>query len=253
MPFALSVTKIEEAFKLSGCPVCRLVHNEAIHAIDTLLWEETTNPTVRKTINDAYGMCPEHTQMLVASELANTGVPLGVNMIYEMLAKNASQELAHYHPHSRKPGGFGKFLKRLGFRTHNRSFDLLQPRDRCPICKLSDQSARNLLSTLMELLQTNSTEFDPKYSQSGGLCIRHLRLGLAENAREYPGAAQFLADDAASRLKTQHEQMLVFIHKSNWNYNDEELTPQEQAAWQKTVTFFSGLSPAKFNHHIPEY
>ena len=253
MAFALSVAKIEEVLTQNGCPVCRLTHKEALHSIDVFLWENVTSPAARQPINDAYGFCPEHTHMLVASELANTGVPLGINIVYEMLAKYASQELHTYAHKSRMLGWADRLLSRIGFKVQPASSSLLRPKSLCPICVSTSQMAGNVLSTLMEVLETSPQDFVAKYSQSNGLCRRHLKLGLDKFSVSFPRAADFLVKDTAARLKSQHELMLSFIQKSNWAYREETLTPEEQAAWQKTVTFFSGLSPDKFNHHIPEY
>ncbi len=253
MPFALSVAKIEEVLTQSGCPVCRLVHKEALHSIDVFLWENVTSPSARKPINDAYGFCPEHTQMFVASELANTGVPLGVNMVYEMLANNASQELHAYEREDRALGWAIKLLQRVGLKRKPASDNLLRSRGPCPICESSRQNAENVLSTLMEVLEKDPQDFKARYSQSTGLCLQHLKLGLDQNAASFPAAARYLVEESATRLKNQRELMLSFIHKNNWSYREQALTQEEQDAWQKTVTFFSGLSPDKFNHHIPEY
>ncbi len=93
MAFALTIVKLEDVLKKTGCPVCRVEHEAAAHSIDAFLWENANDPVVRRPINDAYGFCPEHTLVLVATELSNSGPVLGVNLIYEVLAKNVGQDL----------------------------------------------------------------------------------------------------------------------------------------------------------------
>ena len=93
MAYVLSIVKLEESMKKSGCPVYRMEHEAAIHSIDSFLWENINDPGTRKPINDAYDFCLEHTRMLVAIEMSGSGPVLGVNMIYELLAKNVSLDL----------------------------------------------------------------------------------------------------------------------------------------------------------------
>jgi hypothetical protein len=140
MAFALSIITLEEAMKKSGCPVCRLEHQVAIHAVDSFLWENTNDSAARKPINDAYGFCPEHTQLLVATELSNSGPALGVNMIYELLAKNVYNDLKNF----KRAEASRRFFNSL-FRWFNPSVkqspeqNVLPPKGICPICSLTNQ------------------------------------------------------------------------------------------------------------------
>jgi len=64
MAFSLTIVKLENALEMKGCPICRLEQEAAEESIDAFLWENVNDPVVRKPINDAYGFCPLHTQML---------------------------------------------------------------------------------------------------------------------------------------------------------------------------------------------
>ncbi len=88
MAFALVLNKLDEALKKTGCSICRVEHEKAKHVIDTFLWENVTDPVVRKPINQAFGFCPKHTKMLAAVEMSTSGPVLGIHFIYELLAKN---------------------------------------------------------------------------------------------------------------------------------------------------------------------
>jgi hypothetical protein len=251
MAFALSVVMLEEALKKPGCPVCRMSHDAAIHSVDSFLWENTNDPGARKPINDAYGFCPEHTRLLVASELSTSGIALGVNMIYELLAKIVSQDLKKQE---RKQRVTNSVLGKLGLKSGNhQTASYLEPKGRYPVCVLAEEAAKNTLSNLFEELSSLPSEFHEIYQKSSGICLGHLRVGLNYFADEFPKAAHFLAQDAVQRLEIQRAEMLEYIRKQNWAYRDEKLTPEESTAWLRTLAFFTGYPQDRFNHLIDKF
>lgn len=254
MAFALSIVMLTEAMKKPGCPVCRLEHEVAIHSLDSFLWESTNDPGARKPINDAYGFCPEHTRMLVAVEMSNSGPLLGVNIIYELLSKNVSRDLKNIKRTESKNQEGQSFFEKLGFRIDTSQKPvILKPKEQCPICDQMDQSGRNILSTLCQMITDKDEKIIEVYRQSDGLCLRHLRIGLQDFMMEHPFAADILINDAVQRLNTQQVQMLEYIRKHNWAYREEKLTPEEGIAWLRTLTFFTGYPADKFNHKIDEF
>jgi hypothetical protein len=252
--FVLSIVKLEEAMKKSGCPVCRLEHEAAVQYIDSFLWENTNDPAARQPINDAYGFCPEHTRMLVAIEMSNTGPLLGVNIIYELLAKNVVQDLQNIEKIEHKRRGIRAYLKKCRiYSNHFHKPMILKPDGQCPICDVMDKSGINILSTLFELLIVQNEKMIEVYCRSNGLCLSHLRIGLMAFMEEFPYAADLLIKDAIGRLDAQRVQMREYLRKHNWAYREEQLMPEERVAWLRTLTFFTGLPEEKFNHRIEEY
>lgn len=254
MAFALSIVVLEEALKKAGCPVCRMEHDAAIHSIDSFLWEFTNDPGARAPINDAYGFCLDHTQMLVSTDLSGSGSAVGVNFVYALLAKNISHDLQHLARSEKSRRSFQGFLKRLNL-AQNRAANkpLLAPRGRCPICVQLDQSAHNILATLFELLAEQDKNITTLYHQSNGLCLRHLRSGLMDFMQTHPFAAELLIKDAIQRLDTQQAQMLEYIRKHDWAYRQEKITTEEQTAWKRTLTFFTGHPGGKFSNRKSEF
>lgn len=254
MAFALSIVTLEEALGKPGCALCRLEHEAAIRLIDTLLWENTNDPASRKPINDAYGFCPEHTRLLVAIEISNSGPVLGVNMIYSLLAKIVSQDLkktkSQLQSQARVSGALKKWAGRIFQRKNH---PVLQPQQPCPVCEMVKQSGKNILSILFEVIEASDPKLTEAYQRSDGICLQHLRLGLEIYAYRHPQAADFLIKDTINRLDTQQAQMLEYIRKHNWAYREEKLTPQERMAWLRTLTFFTGLPAEKFNHRVDDF
>ena len=135
MTYALTIVNLQEAMEKDGCPVCRLGHKAAVQSIDAFLWENVNDPVVRKPINDAYGFCPEHTRMLVAVEMSNTGPVLGVNLIYELLARNVAHDL------ERDWSQRAATIPVLGRLFGRKDLRVLVPQSKCPICKVMEKSA----------------------------------------------------------------------------------------------------------------
>jgi len=254
MAFALSIVTLEDALKKPGCAICRLEHEAAVRLIDTLLWENTNDPAARKPINDAYGLCPEHTRMLVAIEMSNSGPVLGVNIIYSLLAKIVSKDLKKIKPQPKPRVGIFETLRK--WREHvfqQRSRSVLRPLGRCPVCEMIEQSGKNILSILFEVIETGDQKLIDAYQESDGICLQHLRVGLESYMHRHPEAADFLIKDTIQRLDTHQAQMLEYIRKHNWAYREEKLTPQERIAWLRALTFFTGYPAEKFNHRVDEF
>jgi len=248
MAFALSIEKLEQACRKDGCPICRLEHDAAVQSITAFLWEHANDSTAREPVNRSYGLCPPHTRLLVASELSSSGNLPGVHMIYEVLARNASQELAAAAKAARKPSLLSRLLPSANRFSHN----LLAPSGICPICDIAHKSSINNLSVLYEEIVTNE-ELHSLYTQSTGICMRHIRQGDALYGFKHPQAAAFINQHAAETLQKYRADMQEYLRKQNWEYRDEGLTAEEKTAWLKVLTFFTGLPGKKFTHHIKEF
>ncbi len=254
MAFALALNKLDEALKKPGCCICRVEHEKAKHVIDTFLWENVTDPIVRKPINQAYGFCPQHTKMLAAVEMSTSGPVLGIHFIYELLAKNVQGELnkaltqkPHRHP-----------LQKVFDKLHlpmrkGKLFAGLHPKRICPVCETVQQAGDSFLSALFEELHKNNAEIKTTYYQSNGLCFPHLRQGLEHFAEAYPQGAAFLMKDMIERLETQREHMKAYIDKHNWANDDHTLSVDEKSAWLRTLTFFTGLPAEQFTIQIEDF
>lgn len=254
MAFALTAVRIQEAMKQSGCPVCRLGIEAVAHSVDSFLWENVNDPIVRKPINSAYGFCPEHTRLLVAIEMASCGPVLGVNMIYEQLGRLVGNELKQLPIGKGIAQAISNKWKILIQKNHT-SVDMryLNPSGPCPVCALQVQANINTLTALFEELEDQDDPLWGDYQASDGICLAHLRAGLNHLSTRFPGASRRITEDAAQRLLKQSSDMLEFIRKNNWEYRQEQITPDESIAWRKTLTFFTGYPGNKFTFRVEEF
>jgi hypothetical protein len=253
MAFALSVLKLEDALKKPGCAICRIGFEASVQSINAYLWEKTLDPGTWATIKAAYGFCPEHTRMLVASELSNDGPALGVNMIYEQLGRVLGRDLKALQQREKVNRAGAPLAKMLGMGGRSRQDTLLTPKGRCPACENEEEVERNNLSALFEELEKQKESLVASYHASDGLCLEHLRLGLELNGEEYGHAADWLINDTVQRLTGQSDKMLEYIRKHNWEYRDEQTSQEENTAWVKTLTFFTGFPESRFNHKIDHF
>jgi hypothetical protein len=254
MAFALTAVRIEESMKLTGCPICRLGIEAAAHSVDSFLWENVNDPVVRKPITDAYGFCPEHTRLLVATEMASSGPVLGVNMIYAQLGKLVGNELKQLSFGQRVSQTLQGLWRQIsngnGEKTEGQ---YLAPSGPCPVCALQAQANLNTLTALFEELENAEDPLWIAYQASDGICLAHLRMGLDHLASRFPQAAKRIAEDASRRLLQQSTEMLEYIRKNNWEYRQEQIKPEESAAWRKTLTFFTGFPGAKFTFKVEDF
>jgi hypothetical protein len=253
MPFAIDIANLKEGLHHSGCPVCRLGYQAAASSIDSFLWENVNEPDVRQPIIDAYGFCAQHTRMLVATEMRNTGPVLGVNIIYEHLGRLVSRELNDLSLPGQPSNGVEAFLKRLGGSDSQRTAQLLQPKGDCPVCAQVTRSDLTTLETLLEMLARPDMDMSALYMDSDGLCLKHLRLGLEQFAARYPQPARWLCDETAARLERLSAEMREFIRKNNWEYREEKLSEAESLAWRRMLTFFTGQPGENFNFNLDTF
>lgn len=250
MPFAITVANLKDSMETPGCPICSIERRAAQKAVDVFLYENLMDHSLRDKALAANGYCPPHTRLLVATELSNSGAPLGVNILYEVLDRRIARELKAI---ANRPSGFRfvrDLLAKLGILL--KPAPVLAPAGPCPICDSAFQAALNSLSALFEELERKTPDILQAYQASDGLCLAHLRLGIQYFGKRHTQAAHFLANLAANRLLNQADHMKEFIRKKNWEYRDENLTPEEAVAWRDTLTFFTGYPGESFTHLIEE-
>ena len=254
MPFALTISHLQDMMEQPGCPICRLSHQAADHSVGSFLWENVNDPEIRKDIFASYGFCPAHTRLLVAKELMESATVLGVNIIYEHLGRFIAEKLETFTNKENLAGGLNNLLQNIGINAGSSTgSQLLSPKGTCPICIASDQAAVNGLSDLFEELGHKGGNLKQVYLASDGLCLSHLREGVEHFGRQHPEASKIIIEDTIKRLVEQSVHMKEYIRKNNWQYRDEKLTPDESEAWRKTLTFLTGLPGSQFNHKVEEF
>jgi hypothetical protein len=136
-PRHLDFIALMEALGQPGCPACRLAARAERRFLETLFYEQVTDPEMRERLRRSSGFCGQHTAMVL-----RLGDALGCSIIYADLLDEASKTLK---------GGDA---------------------DRCPACRVGANAVTRALSALV----THVSEEDvlAAYRASDGLCLRHL-------------------------------------------------------------------------------
>ena len=258
MAFAIAINNLIEVFGKPGCPVCRIFRQASERALESFLWENVNEPDIRQGILDSYGFCPSHTRVMVAREIFTSSVPLGTNIVYEHLGRVVARELKSLKPNSLSGSAnqlFSGFRRWLQYILKGQPISTtlpLHPRGVCPACQAGENAAFNSLHVLCEEVQKEG-DVRNAYLKSDGLCLGHLRAAFENLSNRYPQSISFLLDETARRLETQSKNMKEYIRKNNWAYRDEKLTEEEDTAWRKTLTFFTGYPGSTFTHRVDEF
>lgn len=252
MSFAIIVANLIETMRQPGCPICAMERKAARKAVDSFLWESMMEPKTRETAMDAFGFCQPHTRLLVAADLAHSGLPLATNILFEQLHGRTRAALQGVATGKASGAVIRRLLRRVGIHLPERPAPVLVPTARCPICTSAEQSALNVLSDLFEEIGKESPDLLAAYNASDGLCLGHLRLGLTHLAEDHPGAAQRLIAMTRERLARQQALIQEFIRKKNWEYREESLSEAESNAWREALAFYTGFPGASFTHKTDE-
>lgn len=240
MAFALSIVKLEEALSKPGCPICRLKHESAQRSASTFLYENTLDPELRSQIMADHGFCSEHSLLLAAIEMSSDGPTLGINSIYEQLSRVTARELRQRKPPAQ--AWLGRFHR-------SAAPAIIQ----CPLCAIGAGTETDMTEILFEEIEKEPEKWLKVYSGSDGLCYTHLLEGVSLNGGRFQLAARALLEEAANRLEKQSSEMKEYLRKHDWHYRAEKLSPDENTAWVKTLTFFSGLPAGRFTHKIDPF
>jgi hypothetical protein len=161
--------RLLDACERPGCPVCRCLVDEARRYLDSLLYEQVTDPETRRRLRASWGFCNWHAWLLrEVSDAAFGSAILSEDLLRvatERFARGASQTL-------KTPRGLLGRLRELG-RPSRRSAlaALYRGRAACPGCRLLGESEQHYLAAALRFV--DDPQFDRAYRQSHGLCLPH--------------------------------------------------------------------------------
>ncbi len=231
------------ALQQPGCPICYLRADSEWRYIRSLLWESVNDPPTRGHFIRSLGYCPEHTWQTGLLEKAEFGIPLGNAILYEHLSGVVQERLAAY---TRRMGWlrqpwWRRFLRTIWPRSWQRlAASELQPETPCRVCQIGEQSAQTYLAWLLRGLSGPEDVIHTEYAASDGLCLAHLRQGLAAADRQVEKGAQFLVETTLQRLGALRRDLGEFERKNAWDYRHETKTETEKTAWLRALMLFGG-------------
>ena len=205
-----------------GCSICRHVRTNEERWIWQVLYEFSSDRTLRSELNRSFGLCPPHARLLVAvveeRELVD-GV--SVAHIYESIVHTYLEGCQAANGSSRRAA---------------RSLEGLEGED-CPLCAYQRGVEERTVSVLLKSLESNAGV--ARYRSSDGLCNAHLRRCAQEAER--PDVRRLLLDDHIERLERLAATLGELLRKQRYDV-DEDVTPEEAASWREVIWRFAGMA-----------
>lgn len=223
--------KIIEACREPGCPICRLEQQGVERYLDNQFYENVNRPAWRDHLRASHGFCHEHAWLAVNQRL---GDALGFSIIYHDIVN-------HLHKTIEKEMESISTPRRESLRSRVEGMRAaLTPRKRCPACEHREQLTRDLLSALIEDLQTSGMK--EALQTSEGLCLPHIQhaLGAIQDGAKYEQLLR-LHHEKLDRLK--HE-LAEFIRKNDYQVIKEGFG-SEGNAWLRAIGMIAGRRRAK--------
>lgn len=222
-----------DAFGKVGCPVCSLVEQGALKALDGLLYEQVNDPYTRDRLLESHGFCNWHAWMLPG--IHNSA--LGVALIYRHLLQETLEHLKAASQAVRPRGRWQRLWERL---TGSREEPLpvlawRRKKTSCYLCTFARRSEHDYLRTILEFL--GEAEFAEAFTRSAGLCLPHLYAAMAID-RDHPNLRTLLAMHE-KRWQDLRWELEEFARKFDYRYADEA-RGRESSSWHRVLDVFVG-------------
>jgi Family of unknown function (DUF6062) len=223
--------ELRDALVGSGCALCALALRSMRRYFETLGYESVNDPGIRDAIRAARGFCEVHGRMLRDARDA-----LGAAIIHRDVvnaAMDALDGLAY------RPASLGDMLRQAisGERTRgtNGRADTLAPQQPCPACARRQITDQLYVDALLQHLTDD--DLLPRFRESAGLCLPHLRLAI----EHMPDMTTFDRLKAAQLAVWQGLTSALdeFIRKQDHRFAAEPLG-DERTSWSRAVDLVSG-------------
>lgn len=222
-----------DAFKHEGCPVCTLLEEGAVKALDGLMYEQVNDPFTRDRLVESHGFCNWHAWMIPS--VHNTA--LGTVLIYKSLLDETLERLEAVRREARPRGRWRRLRESLtGWREE--PLPMLAWRSkktRCYLCTFARRTERDALQTILEFM--GEADFAEAFSRSSGLCLPHL-YGAMGVGRDHPNL-QILLAAHAKRWRDLVWELEEFARKFDYRYADEP-RGRESGSWHRALEAFVG-------------
>ncbi len=196
--------------KNGNCPVCSLIQLRTKQAMDGFLYESVNDPSIRRSILKAYGLCNTHSW-----QLQSIGDPLAHALIYGDLLHQEVDALKH-------PRSLLNSLEHTG----------------CIFCNRALACEQQYEKAFLEAYA--GEEFRKLYQTDGMLCLTHLKQAMQfKNIAMIQSA---LLSDTLIIYERVMSDLSQIKRKNDYRYMDEPWTDSERTAWQRAVAIVNDLA-----------
>jgi hypothetical protein len=226
--------ELRTAIGAPGCPICALTLQALERYLRGVVYESVNDVRVRQELRATFGLCAAHGTMLREARSA-----LGTAIIERDMLRAAAAQLSQIGP----AGSNGWRSALFGKRTFGRDAPLA-PRGPCLACSLAEKTERDLVVLLLQ----HYDELRPEFQLSTGVCLAHLRLGLALAG---PDVLPHLRDDQLAIWGRLEAELDEFIRKQDHNFTGE-VAGAENDSWSRALDLISGSWRVTGNNRAPE-
>ena len=208
--------RLQEALRLGGCPICKLVEITEKEEIKHFLYEYVNDAMVRDKVRKRLGFCPFHSWLLFRTALKpEISGQLGVAILYEDLVKTYAELL--------EKEDIGNLI----------GID----KEECLVCKIAKETEMTYLEMFARCYET-SERFRRLYESSEAiLCKRHL-LKVLEMIKDKEFKAMLIKQQIL-KLRDIERRLRSFIDKHDYR-NKEPISKEELQAIPEAIESLSG-------------
>jgi len=213
--------EIVEAFRLSGCPLCRVAARDEERWMDVFWREGSKARELRRRFYAAGGFCRRHAWLLHGRAAENAQAAV-IADVYGNLADRDLERLA-------------AAAHALG-RGRRRDASLARA-GRCPACAEAEQALERDAFFLAQALREEPVRL--RYAASQGLCFTHLVPTVAAASGLDRGTARFLLEDWRERLRRVRDGLAEYDRKRDYR-RAAEPKGAEQRSWTDVIRLYVG-------------
>ena len=237
---SIAYFEVRDALREAGCPICHLLVTRSVAALDSLLYEQVTDPDTRDELRTSHGLCNWHAWELLHIPTGRSGIAI----IYETLLGHQLAELLLLQQTLQPRTLWQRLTTRMCNHTPALPFlSRWRTKAPCPICR--QHTYRDEKIYLRALLDGFSApEFTAHFQDAFGLCLPHLAFAV-ERERDHT-ALPTLVHLQVQKLTALHSQLQEIIRKFDYRFA-AELSGEEGVAWRQAIELFVG-KPAVFGN-----
>ena len=226
--------RLVEACDRPGCPVCHCLIADARQYLESVLYEQVTDPGTRARLGRSWGFCNWHAWML-----RETSAPsFGSAIVYEALVRAVIERFERVaEPAAGRRRRRLGWLRRMGGRATGAATlaERYRARPICPGCRLLVESERRYLE--MALQFAGDSEFDRAYERSHGLCVPHVMRALEID--DGGAAGPRLVAHTLPKLADLRRDLEAFVGKHD-HRNRQPFTEAESVACARALEAMTG-------------
>ncbi len=224
---------LRAAFGREGCPVCIVVLEAIQRSMDAWQYEGFTDVEQRLELIRSRGFCPLHTWQL--AEL-NTAFQLA--LVYSGVLSDVLAPLKLDAARQSKPERLSRWSTWWKRWSHRPATTYAEPAiDHCPFCRSRASTEHRLISTLLDLLQ--SEEIQRLMSQSTGLCLLHFTQARNQAEKGDPMQLHSLLECQHICMQRILGEVQELIRKHDYRFGDEA-RGHEMTAWRRAAELCVG-------------